>query len=241
MALITEDSVRAAIRVRSGRRVYYLPPAGRLTPKARDWLAREGVEVIEGEQRPPKTYQTVSGEALTEKPEHMTHLRENILVDKDHPRIEFRGRIDSLEAEILLAQQASADYPVLRDELEEVLGFVRNLIRADVLDEPVTDICLLGMDAARLREHSHYPDRYYGQGHFMPSWRDPAALLAVNRVRTAVRETERAAYRAFRDETGAVRREDIILALNRLSSLCWILEIRLKAGKYDTTARRQGG
>ena len=89
------------------------------------------------------------------------------------------------------------------------------------------------LDAAQLRERSHYPEKYYGQGHFMPSWRDPAALLAVNRVRTAVRETERAAYRAFRAENGAAARDDIILALNRLSSLCWIIEIKLKAGKYS--------
>lgn len=233
MALFTEENARASVRVREGRRVFYLSPSDRLTPKARDWLNREGIEVVAGERRPPKTYRTLSGEILPEKPEHMTHFRENILVFKDHPRIEFRGMIDTLEAEILLAQQASKEYPALRDELEEILSFVRNLIRADVLDEPVGEFHLLGMDAAQLRERSHYPEKYYGQGHFMPSWRDPAALLAVNRVRAAVRETERAAYRAFRDETGAALREDIILALNRLSSLCWILEIKLKAGKYS--------
>ena len=233
MALFTEENARASIRVREGRRVFYLSPSDRLTPKARDWLERGGVEGVAGERRPPRHYQTLDGEVLLEKPEHMTHLRENILVFKDHPRIEFRGRIDSLEAEILLAQQASADYPVLRDELEDILGFVRSLIRADVLGEPVGAFQLLGLDAAQLRERSHYPEKYYGQGHFMPSWRDPAALLAVNRVRTAVRETERAAYRAFRAENGAAARDDIILALNRLSSLCWIIEIKLKAGKYS--------
>ena len=31
----------------------------------------------------------------------MTHLRGNVLVFKDHPRIAFRGYIDLLEAEIL--------------------------------------------------------------------------------------------------------------------------------------------
>ena len=43
------------------------------------------------------------------------------------------------------------------------------------------------------------------------------------------------AYRAFRDENGAVTRNDILLALNRLSSLCWILEIRLKAEETKTS------
>ena len=44
-------------------------------------------------------------------------------------------------------------------------------------------------------------------------------------------ETELAAYRAFSDRDGRLERRDILLALNRLSSLCWILMIRLKAGK----------
>jgi len=39
--------------------------------------------------------------------------------------------------------------------------------------------------------------------------------------------------RRFRAENGAAARDDIILALNRLSSLCWIIEIKLKAGKYS--------
>lgn len=233
MALLTEEKVRALVRVREGRRVLDLSPSDRLTPKARDWLDREGVEVSAGEGKARKTWQTLSGETLSEKPEHMTHLRDNILVRKDHPRVAFRGRLDTLEAEILLAQQACGDNPALRDELEEVLAFVRKLFRADVLGEPVGDFRLLGLDAGQLRERSHYPEKYYGQGHFMPSWRDPAALLAVNRVRTSVRETELAAYRAFQDENGAAAREDIILALNRLSSLFWIMEIKLKAGKYS--------
>ena len=37
---------------------------------------------------------------------------------------------------------------------------------------------------------------------------------------------------AFRDENGAVTREDILLRLNRLSSLMSIMIIKLKAGKY---------
>ena len=53
-------------------------------------------------------------------------------------------------------------------------------------------------------------------------------------MRTVVRQTELAAYRAFRDENGGVTRGDMILGLNRLSSLLWIMMIKLKAGKYQT-------
>lgn len=233
MALFTESSVRACIRVKDGRRVFYLGPGDRLTPTAREWLAREQITIIDGEQKPPKTYETLFGGTLTEKPEHMTHLRGNVLVFKDHPRIEFRGQIDLLEAELLLAQQTAHrdGFGEVVSALEEMLSFVRNLIRADVLGEPVGEFHLLGLTPEQLREQSHYPQKYFGQSHFMPSWEDSPTLLAVNKVRTIVRQTERAAYRAFRDENGTVTRDDIILALNRLSSLCWILEIRLKAGQ----------
>ena len=107
MALFTESSVRACIRVRDGRRVFYLGPDDRLTPSARAWLQRENVEIVHGEQKPPKVYETLFGGTLTEKPEHMTHLHGNVLVFKDHPRIAFRGMIDLLEAEILLAQRTA--------------------------------------------------------------------------------------------------------------------------------------
>ena len=43
----------------------------------------------------------VTGEALAEKPEHMTQLCGNRLVSKTHPRIVFRGKLDSLIAKAL--------------------------------------------------------------------------------------------------------------------------------------------
>ena len=237
MALLTEEDVRRMSN--GGARGPVVVRAGEvLTPAARDWLREKGVEVVypqgnSGETGQRPKYRTLSGAVLAEKPEHMTHLKGNILVDKDHPRIAFRGCIDSLEAEILLAQQtcAGTGYPALAEELEEVLAFVRRFIRFDVLDEPVGEIRLCGYGPDELREYSHYPDRYLGQPHFMPHYTDSPAILAVNKVRTVVRRTELAAYAAFRD-AGGVERTDIILGLNRLSSLMWIMMIKLKAGKY---------
>ena len=238
MALLTEEDVRRMSN--GGARGPVAVRAGEvLTPAARDWLREKGVEVVypqgsSGEPVERPRYRTVSGAVLAEKPEHMTHLKGNILVDKDHPRIAFRGCIDSLEAEILLAQQAcaGAGCPALAQELEEVLAFVRRFIRFDVLDEPVGEIALCGYGPDELREYSHYPDKHLGQPHFMPHYTDSPAILAVNKVRTEVRRTELAAYAAFRDADGGVKRPDIILGLNRLSSLMWIMMIKLKAGKY---------
>lgn len=238
MELLTREDVRRMSD--NGTRGPVVVNKGQtLTPGARDWLAAHKIQAVypqgreEGNTPSPAMYRTLSGATLTEKPEHMTHLKGNILVPKDHPRIAFRGMIDALEAEILLTQQASAAYPRLVSELEEVLSFVRNFIRCDVLDEPLKDIRLCGYDAGQLREYSHYPDKYLGQPHFLPSHTDGAALLAVNKLRTLVRQTELAAYAAFQDADGAVTRGDIILGLNRLSSLMWIIMCKLKGGQYE--------
>ena len=89
-----------------------------------------------------------------------------------------------------------------------------------------------GATAEQLREVSHYPDKHLGQPHFLPSCTDAHALLAVNRARTVARQTELAAYAAFRDADGGVTRDDIIQGLNRLSSLLWILMCKCKGGHY---------
>lgn len=169
------------------------------------------------------------------KPEHMTHLDHKSLVRKDHPRIAFRGWIDRMEAEILLCGMEAdrQGFPDLADELDQLLDFVRNLIRADVLGEKVREISLGGYTADELREYSHHPDKYFGQPHFMASRRDEPLILHINRLRTIIRQAELAGYRAFKDYDGRVARPDIILAMNRLSSLCWIWMIKLKTGRYQ--------
>ncbi len=227
MAVYTQETARANVRVLEGRRVFYLDRRDHLTPSARQWLLSDGVEILPASAAKQDGYKTVSGERLTEKPEHMTHLRERVLVPKDHPRIIFRGMVDALEAELLLCA-AEAGHGQLRRNLEEVLDFCRRIMRCDVLEETLQDFALCGLTPQQLREHSHFPQRYYNQPHFMPSAEDSTILLRLNRLRTVVRQTELAAYRAFRTHDGNVTRPDLILALNRLSSLIWILMIRQK-------------
>lgn len=246
MALLTEADVRR-MSDNGARGPVVVSRDQVLTPGARDWLRDHRVQVVypqgrpaEGEAGPASPrYQTLFGASLTEKPEHMTHLRGNILVFKDHPRIAFRGMIDLLEAEITLAQQAAEGegFHGLTGELEEVLSFVRRYIRFDVLAEPVGEITLCGYTPDQLREYSHYPEKHLGQPHFLVRYTDGPALLAVNRLRAVVRQTELAAYAAFKDADGNVTRWDMILGLNRLSSLMWIMMIKLKAGLYERTVQ----
>lgn len=230
MAVFTEESARANIRTRDGKRVFYLADGDLLTPSARQWLKRERIEVLPASVAKPQVYRTLQGAVLAEKPEHMTHLQADLLVPKDHPRIVLRGQIDLLETELLLTIRQIRNAGDGRNAafLEEILRFVRNLIRWEVLHEPVQQERLCGLTMEELREHSHVPQKYYGIPHFMPEADDSETILLLNRLRALVRGVELAAYRAFRDQDGNVTRPDLIQALNRLSSLFWILMIRKK-------------
>ena len=224
--LYTEQNVRENLRNRDGARVFYLGKGDRLTPGARDWLSRERVQILPGEAAKPAQYRLLNGAVLTEKPENMTHLNGDVLVPKTHPRIAFRGAMDTLEGELLLCQLQSP--PKLRQELEQLLDFARSLLRCDVLEEPVAEGTLCGLTEKQLREHSHRPQDYYGQPHFMPAATDGACILQLNRARCAARAAELQAVHAFTDREGNPFREDILRAMNRLSSMLYILMVELK-------------
>ena len=226
--LYTEQNVRENIRNREGERVFYLGKGDRLTPGARDWLTRERIPVLPGEAAKPEEYRLQNGAVLREKPEALTHLQGNVLVPKTHPRIAFRGAMDSLEAELLLCQ---LNCPAAAAQLGEILDLARRLIRCEVMDEPVPEGKLCGLTEQEQRARSHRPQDYFGIPHFMPAVSDGAAVLALNRCRCAARQAELAAARAFMDAEGRVSREDILRALNRMSSMIYILMCMVKSGK----------
>ena len=72
----------------------------------------------------PRYVIEATGEAVEEKPEEMTHLRGNRLVSKTHPRILFRGKVDSLMAAFLSAEVTAAEENRrnVLEGLEELLG-----------------------------------------------------------------------------------------------------------------------
>ena len=218
--LYCEETVKANIRNRQGQRVFYLRDGDTLTPSARDFLARERIEILPAEQAKPEEYVLENGAVFREKPEHYTHLRGNILVPKTHPVIAFRGAMDTLQAELLLAQQACKEK---QTELEEILTLARKIIRWDVMQEQAVLDRLCGLTEQQLRQHSHDPQKYYGVAHFMPAVTDGPAILHLNKARTAARAAELAAAHAFGDG-----RNDLLQALNRMSSMLYLLMIQEK-------------
>ncbi len=224
--LYTKEQVRDNIRNRQGKRVFYLRKEDCLTAEARDYLREQRIEILSPEEIGKNPYRGENGGIFTEKPEHMTHLNAEILVPKNHPRIRFRGSVDALEAEILLCQKS---YPALADHLQELLELLRRLIRCDVLDEPVGEVKLCGLSQQEQRKRSHFPQEYYGIPHFMPSGADSQEILHLNRLRALTRQAEITALDAFSDRWGNPTRPDILQALNRLSSMLYILMLQQKA------------
>ena len=113
----------------------------------------------------------------------------------------------------------------------EVLTLTRRLIRCDVLDEPVGDITLYGLSESEQRKRSHFPQDYYGIPHFMPDFSDSSQLLQLNQARCAARAAELAAVDAFTDPDGIPQRPDILQAMNRISSMLYLLMLELKSTK----------
>ena len=227
--LYSLEAVRDNIRNREGKRVFYLGRGDQLTSSARDYLNQQRIAILPGEQAKPERYALLTGGYLDQKPEHMTHLNAQFLVPKNHPRIQFRGELDLLEAELVLCQ---LKLPECCHKLGEILALAREIMACDVLEKPLEETALCGLTQEQLRRRSHFPQEYYGQPHFMPQHTDGEAIAHLNRLRAMVRRTELAAVNAFLDTGGNLIREDLIRSLNRMSSMLYIMMIERKGESY---------
>ncbi|MPN32240.1 hypothetical protein SDC9_179716 [bioreactor metagenome] len=163
----------------------------------------------------------------------MTQLYGNRLVYKDHPRIMLRGMLDSLQAQLLELQlKASAGKAEkLVEELEEVLQYIRNILKCEVLEEEFPKINLLGLNEDELREWSHNPMKHFNMKHVLPNYNMGELVLGLNALRSSSREVELGAIKAFKTEDGVVR-TDLLKALNRLSSCLYIMMLKCINGVY---------
>ena len=196
MKLLTESDLRA-LCLPVGFALQ-LPAGTQLSPAAREYCTERSITVT------------------FTKPEHMTHLHGDVLVPKTDPRIHLRGKLDSLQAQFLLGiaqanELGRADYAA---DLGECFALAQAIMAAEVKEAPLPPPSLLGMDSAALRRasHEHYVEPHAGMG---------GLCLALNALRTQVRETELAAC--------ALDRLDLIEALNRMSSAVYLLFLKEQA------------
>jgi len=177
------------------------------------------------------------------KQEHKTSLSGGAMVDKTHPMVEFRGRLDSLSAAVVELQVLGEQQGLMSlvEELEEVRAQIYDIMSCEVTGKGYDDLFLWGMSGDEIRERSHHPERYFGLGHIRPHYTMGAAAAGLNALRTQVREAELSACRAFSaqpsEEDTKINRTDIIKALNRLSSAVYILTYKYLPEGYDKTVR----
>lgn len=229
--IITESFLRKSFLPEIPEK-FYLQKGQILTPAAAQFLSDRRVQLLhvsadtEGSVAGGKVKYVAAegGTTYTVKPEHLTQLTGNQLVSKDHPRIIFRGLLDQFQAEVFLLQQQlerAGDF-ALSENLGELLERARAILRAEVVGEILQPGDLLGFSAAEIRDRSHQTQKYFGVKHLEISAEMDPTLLALNRLRTLVRQVELAAVTAFTHD-GQVERNDIIQALNRLSSVIYVM------------------
>ncbi|MBO1265170.1 hypothetical protein J3A84_09040 [Proteiniclasticum sp. SCR006] len=251
MAVLTESLLRS--KWKNEKFTEYVARKNEvITPSAREFLKEKGVELKFGEAASsdedrkhvhrvphpvrereatsnvsddPKRYKNYyTDEYYSKKPEFMTQIRADLLVFKDDPRIIFRGRIDSLEAEmlrgmLLMRHEKNAD---LFKGLKDIYLHLRKIMRAEVLGEPIKSFSVLGKDYEEIRKITHSPSDHFPGGHLVMTGEEKPAVIHLNVLRAAVREVEIVGVTAFKNGT-EVERNDIIESLNRLSSALYYL------------------
>ncbi|MBQ3447804.1 MAG: hypothetical protein IJG37_09210 [Synergistaceae bacterium] len=161
---------------------------------------------------------------------------------KDSPRIELRGRLDSLNARIILLQSESDSAEYIAD-LEELRAVVNRLQRCEACGENFgDDFTLWGLGSEELHTRSHNPAMYCGLGHIMPHHEMGRLAAGLNVLRTLVRETELCAVRAFSPAACpyGVGDDDglrICHVLNRLSSAVYVLMYKYLPEGYSRVIR----
>ena len=158
-----------------------------------------------------------------------TSLNANEKVSKSHSRIELRGRLDSLNAQIILFQTHSANEEFIKD-LEEIRIIITRLQNYEAREKIFEGVLtLFGLDEDEIHERSHNPKKFYEKGHLLPHYEMGQEAGEINFLRTLVRETELCACRAFNDEDPY----KIIHVLNRLSSALYILTYKYIPESYN--------
>lgn len=219
-----------------------------ITPQAMEYIRDKRLVLVSDTEVPQNEaikpvnapqYTDLDGNVYAEKPEHMTHLMGNVLVDKSHPRIALRGKLDSLQAEIIMMQSRACDQGLqqLVLDLDELLQLARAILSSEVTDKPLAPLCLFGLDASELRKQSQNPKDKFGINHILPSHTLGWICSSLNSLRAKSREVELAAITAFSNEETTTH-DDLICALNRMSSAFYIMMFYDLTGRYVKVGKR---
>ncbi|MEN6419940.1 MAG: hypothetical protein ABFC73_13575 [Clostridiaceae bacterium] len=186
-----------------------------VTESARQYALEREIRLVEQPWDAMKQIERNRQTTNAAKPETMTHLRPGELISKRDPRIRFRGRMDSFQAELLCLMTAAYanGKTILVSDLEEILSLCRNILGSEVKQTPLPEWTLFGLSPERIHALSHVPP------HPVPDYRMGRTAVSLNRLRALSRELELCWLEAYPD----AEQPDITLALNRLSSALYVL------------------
>lgn len=238
MGVLTEIELRDRVKREGQLDTISIDSGTLITPAAAQYAREQGIKIIYGDQNKGISREQLKGQ---KKPEHYTHLDHKNLVPKTHPRIKLRGMLDLLQALIIKAQVTvkMEGMPKLVGDLEQLLAYTRQLLRNEMTGDEVPDLKLFGLSEDEIHEYSHHPFKKIGVNHIVPSHHMGQIIAELNYLRTVVRQVEIAACDVYVNNDGTVEREDIIKALNRLSSAVYVMECMVVAGHYHSCAEDQ--
>ena len=158
-----------------------------------------------------------------------TSLNAGETVPKIHARITLRGKLDSLNAQIVFLQALSQNHEYISD-LEDIRQIIRTLQMCEACDQVFTEsFTLWGLSEDEIHSRSHNPAKSFGIGHILPHYDMQRDSAGLNLLRTLIRETELCACRAFGDYDPL----RLCHVLNRLSSAIYILTYKYLPADYE--------
>lgn len=165
------------------------------------------------------------GEEIQNKPALLTHLNNELLVNKNHPRIKLRGKLDSCICYCVILQTELSLVQKLQGFLADIRSYLGQVLQAEVTEKTLTLPNLGEFTASTLHLWSHSPLRYLGHDHLLANQNYGVQVAKLNYLRAMIRELEIAACESFIDQHFQLTRPDIISGLNRLSSAVYVLMI----------------
>ena len=219
-----------------------------LTPSAREFLSSRKLDpdnrsespavsaVSENtvkEAAPVYKYKCYVTDALFEKkPEYMTQIFGNYLVVKNHKRIVLRGKFDILQAETVKYWKKYQKNKKLESDFSQAYRYVRDLFICEMTDSEFIERDVLGHSIDSLKDITHNTVKYFKTGHLFEINADFGEdVIDINCLRALSRECEVAAVDAFYKE-GRTEHNDILKALNRLSSIFYLMMLKANNGDY---------
>lgn len=241
---VTEADLRDQLRQPVAGATVKVPAGARLSPSAADFVAQwqlivdDGTPSSDTQWDKPSTFPVVinteaprctcCGMAVTEKSDALTQLNSCHMVEKTHPRIKLRGKLDSLHAAVLMvqAQALAAAEQRLGADLGTLAAYCRELLSAEYNERPAADLIIDGADPEAIHRATHDPRGELGIGHLTIDGAAPLLQHYLNMLRTQARELEIVAQEAFPSPHHYFG-PSICHAANRLSSAVYYLQLRL--------------